>query len=70
MIRFQIWFYKDDRVNDFMQEKRPNGNISCKIKTLEGIIVSNKGDYIIKGVKDEIYPCKEDIFNITYEEVK
>lgn len=34
----------------------------CEIKTLEGTIIAKAGDYIIKGVKGEIYPCKADIF--------
>ena len=37
--------------------------------TLEGDMVADKGDWIIKGVKGEIYPCKPDIFDLTYEEV-
>ena len=40
------------------------------IKTLEGIMKAQPGDYIIKGVKGEFYPCKPDIFEMTYEEVK
>jgi hypothetical protein len=40
------------------------------IKTLEGDMKANLGDYIIKGVKGEIYPCKPDIFEMTYEEYK
>lgn len=39
------------------------------IKTLEGIHHVSVGDYIIKGVKGELYPCKPDIFEETYEEV-
>lgn len=39
------------------------------IKTLEGDMIATVGDYIIKGVKGEFYPCKPDIFNATYEEV-
>lgn len=39
------------------------------IKTLEGQHIASIGDYIIKGVKGEFYPCKPDIFNKTYEEV-
>ena len=39
------------------------------IKTLEGIMRADLGDYIIKGVKGEIYPCKPDIFEMTYEKV-
>ncbi|RDW17037.1 hypothetical protein CWR48_15665 [Oceanobacillus arenosus] len=39
----------------------------CKIETLEGTMVGNGGDYIIKGVQGEIYPCKPGIFEKTYE---
>lgn len=39
------------------------------IKTLEGNMTVNNGDYIIKGVKGEFYPCKQDIFEMTYEKV-
>lgn len=41
-----------------------------KIETLEGLMIAAKGDYIIKGVKGEFYPCKPDIFAETYEEAK
>ncbi len=37
------------------------------IKTLEGNHVANIGDYIIKGIAGEFYPCKPDIFKDTYE---
>ena len=37
------------------------------IPTLEGNHLANVGDWIIKGVKGEFYPCKPDIFDITYE---
>lgn len=39
------------------------------IPTLEGKMVVSVGDYIIKGVCGEFYPCKPNIFNATYEEV-
>ena len=39
------------------------------IPTLEGDHYANEGDIIIKGVADEFYPCKPDIFEQTYEEV-
>ena len=42
----------------------------CEIKTLEGTMQANGGDYIIKGIEGEIYPCKTDIFKRTYERVK
>ena len=41
----------------------------CIIKTLEGDHICNGGDYVIKGVKGELYPCKEEIFKMTYEKV-
>ena len=41
-----------------------------EIKTLERIIIVNVGDYIIKGVNGEFYPCKPYIFKQTYELVK
>lgn len=37
------------------------------ITTLEGVMTAKKGDYIIKGIKGEFYPCKPDIFEATYE---
>lgn len=37
------------------------------ITTLEGNMTASKGDYIIKGIKGEFYPCKPDIFEATYE---
>jgi len=37
------------------------------ITTLEGVMTANFGDWIIKGVKGELYPCKRDIFEATYE---
>lgn len=41
-----------------------------EIHTLEGTMVARIGDYIIRGVKGEIYPCKADIFEMTYEVVE
>ena len=41
-----------------------------QINTLEGDMVANRDDYIIKGVKGEFYPCKPDIFEASYEEEK
>lgn len=38
------------------------------IDTLEGTHTANPGDYIIRGVKGELYPCKPDIFEATYED--
>lgn len=40
-----------------------------RITTLEGVMLARPGDYIIRGVKGELYPCKPDIFEATYEAV-
>ena len=40
------------------------------VKTLEGELFAAVGDWVIKGIKGEFYPCKQDIFEKTYEEVK
>lgn len=39
------------------------------IETLEGTMTANEGDWVIRGVKGEYYPCKPDIFAATYEPV-
>ena len=39
------------------------------VRTLEGDMVVSEGDYIIRGIQGELYPCKPDIFEQTYEEV-
>ena len=44
-------------------------NPKLKIRTLEGVMEASVGDYIIKGVSGEFYPCKPDIFEKTYEAV-
>jgi hypothetical protein len=38
-----------------------------RINTLEGVITASTGDYVIRGIKGEFYPCKPDIFAATYE---
>lgn len=40
-----------------------------EIETLEGTMTAHPGDWIIKGIKGELYPCKPDIFAATYDEV-
>ena len=47
----------------------PKGKDMLVIHTLEGVHEASKGDWIIRGVKGEFYPCKPDIFEQTYEEV-
>jgi hypothetical protein len=45
------------------------GNDSISLPTLEGTMIANQDDWIICGVKGEVYPCKPDIFESTYEPV-
>lgn len=47
-----------------------DGECAIGIPTLEGIMKASVGDYIIKGVQGECYPCKPDIFKLTYDEVQ
>jgi hypothetical protein len=56
------------RAGDGRWEYCQNGGI--EIITLEGTMRANPGDWIIRGVKDELYPCKPDIFAATYEAVQ
>ena len=46
---------------------RVNGISGLVIKTLEGQHIADLGDWVIKGVQGEFYPCKPDIFEMTYE---
>jgi hypothetical protein len=45
-------------------------DIGLKISTLEGTHKATIGDFIIKGIKGEFYPCKEEIFNLSYDLVE
>lgn len=53
------WAQLDSIIEDLM------GGI--EIETLEGKMTASVGDYVIRGVKGEFYPCKPDIFAATYE---
>lgn len=57
---------------DFMggSEWETNSSGGIDIKTLEGTMTASPGDWIIRGVKGELYPCKPDIFEATYEKVE
>lgn len=55
-------------------EAHENGTLffegpTLKVKTLEGVMVAEVNDYIIKGIKGELYFCKPDIFEATYERI-
>ena len=53
---------------DFRAKHWRSSNVMA-IETLEGTMTANVGDWIIKGVAGEFYPCKPDIFKATYEEI-
>jgi hypothetical protein len=55
-----------DEFKIYVDEKGP----FLSIPTLEGIHRANNGDWIITGIKGEKYPCKPDIFQMTYEAVE
>jgi hypothetical protein len=66
--------YGKDHIPDWFIDKVLTNDIithidHCTINTLEGIMRGDYGDYIIQGVQNEIYPCKPDIFEMTYESV-
>ncbi|TWS25601.1 hypothetical protein FK530_23055 [Tsukamurella conjunctivitidis] len=48
---------------------RVDGQYAIAIRTLEGDMIATPGDYVIRGVQGEFYPCKPDIFAATYEAV-
>jgi hypothetical protein len=57
---------------DGVMRRITDGNsvvVAIGIMTLEGEMRCDKGDWVIKGVKGEFYPCKPDIFEQTYEKV-
>lgn len=58
-----------EEIREFIDQNTLCSDLSIVISTLEGDMVAQKGDYIIKGVKGEFYPCKPDIFEETYEVV-
>lgn len=68
---FQVGFDKEPewfQINKQVTEGfRDDHSVTYIIKTLEGDMQATFGDWVIKGVKGEIYPCKTDIFEMTYE---
>jgi hypothetical protein len=51
-------------------DDRSSETIGLHIPTLEGLMLGVQGDWIIRGVKGELYPCKPDIFEASYEPVE
>ena len=59
--------FVDDQVLVVTYKDKENPKII--LQTLEGVVFASVGDYIVKGVDGEFYPCKPDIFERTYEQV-
>lgn len=64
------WFMDRVTINEVVLHNDFVDGTSADIHTLEGWHHASNGDYIIRGVKGELYPCKPDIFEMTYEEVR
>lgn len=69
------WFMDAVTANEVILHGTSSGfdhvaDTNADIHTLEGWHHANYGDYIIRGVKGEIYPCKADIFDMTYDVVE
>lgn len=66
-----VWIRKEIECgNAWVEHSINKAHTKLFIRTLEGLIYQvNIGDYIIQGVKGEIYPCKADMFEMTYEKV-
>ena len=68
------WFKLNEGVNWYNLAKMVSTQeqdletIYCLIDTLEGVMRGDYGDYIIKGIHGELYPCKPEIFHQTYEQ--
>ena len=60
-----------EELRAFVPEQHRNNKIHqpLGIVTLEGVMTVSEGDYVIKGIAGEFYPCKPDIFEKTYEAV-
>ena len=56
-------------ISKFIGGNLEMGDETLFIQTLEGKMEASVGDYIIKGIKGEFYPCKPDVFEKTYEPI-
>ncbi len=58
---------KEFRNGDWVEV--PDGPIVLRVLTPEGEMIASAGDYIIRGIRGELYPCKADIFEASYDKV-
>jgi hypothetical protein len=68
---FEVAHWCGGRVDQYIKPSdHTDVYLTLSIPTLEGTMIASHGDWIIRGVEGEFYPCKPDIFEKTYEEVK
>ncbi len=65
----ELEYFTKGKLRDVNIPRCLDGIMTAKVDTLEGVYTATEGDYIIKGIKGEFYPCKPDIFEQTYERV-
>jgi hypothetical protein len=64
------WAHKSPgSINYYSPDENFSGQAELRVRTYEGEMRASPGDFIIRGVQGEFYPCKPDIFWETYEEV-
>ena len=75
-LRWDTWSEMCDHAGvGKLEDRKPEGKmdslaIGLDIPTKEGLMHASENDWIIKGVQGELYPCKPDIFEATYERVE
>jgi hypothetical protein len=71
VIEAMQWTGKNlNKIDEFITNGYDYALGKLTINTLEGAMIASIGDYIIKGINNEFYPCKPDIFLKTYEAVE
>jgi hypothetical protein len=63
------WAWQLVTTNDIIIHGEWDHLTHADVRTLEGVMRAIRGDWLIQGVKGEVYPCKPDIFKATYEPV-
>jgi hypothetical protein len=74
-VDFEVYDGSPESVNRIIDMYGKTGGINNSpdglyIVTLEGTMRADKGDYVIKGIQGELYPCKPDIFKNTYDVIQ
>lgn len=59
--------FTEGKATNLTIPKKLFGKATCTIETLEGTMIATEGDYIIRGLRGEYYPCKPDVFVKKYE---